>query len=70
MDSCTVVTGAAGGIGRAVAEKLLAVGEKVAAVDLEPARLEECYGGRVQVADDGDQGAFCRSEGICTCGGV
>ena len=32
-------------IGRAVAEKLLAAGEKVAAVDLEPTRLEECYGG-------------------------
>jgi len=49
MHCCTVVTGAAGGIGRAVAEKLLAVGEKVAAVDLEPARLEECYGGNTGV---------------------
>ena len=45
MDCCTVVTGAAGGIGRAVAGKLLAAGEKIAAVDLDMARLEECYGG-------------------------
>lgn len=45
MDCCTVVTGAAGGIGRAVAEKLLAAGEKVAAVDLNMGCLEECYGG-------------------------
>ena len=44
MDCCTVVTGATGGIGRAVVDKLLAVGEKVAAVDLDMARLEECYG--------------------------
>lgn len=44
MDCCTVVTGAAGGIGRAVADKLLSAGEKVVAVDLDMARLEECYG--------------------------
>ena len=49
MDCCTVVTGAAGGIGRAVAGKLLAAGEKVAAVDLDRGRLEECYGGNPAV---------------------
>ena len=44
MDCCTVVTGATGGIGRAVADKLLSAGEKVAAVDLDMERLEACYG--------------------------
>jgi len=41
--SCTVVTGAASGIGYAVALKLIAAGEQVAAVDLNADRLEERF---------------------------
>ncbi len=41
---CTVVTGAASGIGYAVASMLLARGENVAAVDLNSDRLEERFG--------------------------
>lgn len=41
---CTVVTGAAGGIGRAVAAKALAAGEKVVAVDLDLDRLSAAFG--------------------------
>ena len=41
---CTVVTGAASGIGYAVAAKLLESGEQVAAVDLNAARLAERFG--------------------------
>ena len=43
MSYCTVVTGAAGGIGRAVAARLLAAGESVVAADLDGARLEEAF---------------------------
>lgn len=45
---CTVVTGAASGIGYAVAEKLLSTGRKIAAVDLSAERLKERFG------DNGD----------------
>ena len=41
---CTVVTGAASGIGYAVASKLLADGEQIAAVDLNADRLAGCFG--------------------------
>lgn len=41
---CTVVTGAAGGIGLAVVEKLQAAGEKVVAVDLNEDRLRGRFG--------------------------
>lgn len=41
---CTVVTGAASGIGYAVAAKLLSMGQKVAAVDLNAERLKERFG--------------------------
>ena len=41
---CTVVTGAASGIGYAVAEKLLSAGRKIAAVDLSAERLKERFG--------------------------
>ena len=41
---CTVVTGAASGIGYAVASKLLAEGAKIAAVDLNADRLAERFG--------------------------
>lgn len=43
-DYCTVVTGAASGIGSAVVDKLLSGGEKVAAVDLNEERLRERLG--------------------------
>ena len=42
-DCCTVVTGAASGIGYAVASKLLAAGESVAAVDMNADRLAERF---------------------------
>ena len=42
-DYCTVVTGAASGIGYAVASKLLLAGEKVVAVDLNAERLSERF---------------------------
>ena len=45
---CTVVTGAASGIGYAVAAKLISIGRKVAAVDLNAERLKERFG------DNGD----------------
>ena len=46
---CTVVTGAAGGIGFAVAERALADGRSVVAADVDAALLEERFGadGRV-----------------------
>lgn len=47
-DYCTVVTGAASGIGYAVAAKLLSEGKKIAAVDLNAERLKERFG------DNGD----------------
>ena len=43
---CTVVTGAASGIGYAVASELLAKGAKVLAVDLNSERLQERFGGK------------------------
>ena len=49
MDYCTVVTGAASGIGYAVAERLLKSGRKVAAVDLNAGRLQERFGGNANV---------------------
>jgi NAD(P)-dependent dehydrogenase (short-subunit alcohol dehydrogenase family) len=52
---CTVVTGAASGIGYAVAAKLLSMGRKVAAVDLNAERLKERFGDNgdvVQIACD------------------
>ena len=44
-EACIVVTGAAGGIGGAVASKLLAAGEHVVVADREAERLEARYGG-------------------------
>ena len=49
MDYCTVVTGAASGIGYAVAERLLKAGRKIAAVDLNAERLKERFGGNADV---------------------
>lgn len=46
MNYCTVVTGAASGIGYAVASRLLDAGRKVLAVDLDEARLVERFRGR------------------------
>ena len=46
---CTVVTGAASGIGFAVACKVLAGGGKVVAVDLNADRLAERFGGNADV---------------------
>lgn len=43
--NCTVVTGAASGIGYAVASKLLAAGESVVVADLNEERLAEKFGG-------------------------
>lgn len=43
-ECCTVVTGAASGIGYAVAAKLLASGEKIVAVDINAERLNEKFG--------------------------
>lgn len=52
---CTVVTGAASGIGFAVARQILSQGGKVAAVDRDAARLEERFGGEDAVlCVDGD----------------
>lgn len=42
-ESCTVVTGAASGIGFAVASKLLSLGESIAAVDLNSGRLQDRF---------------------------
>ena len=42
---CTVVTGAAGGIGFAVASRILEEGGKVVAADLDAERLRERFGG-------------------------
>ena len=50
-EDCIVVTGAAGGIGCAVAKRLLAQGEAVVAVDLDCDMLKARFGG--------DGGAFC-----------
>ena len=44
MECCTVVTGAASGIGYAVVQKLLAKGARVVAVDLNGERLHERLG--------------------------
>ena len=46
---CTVVTGAAGGIGLAVAERALADGRAVVAVDMDGARLDGLFGERRDV---------------------
>lgn len=46
---CTVVTGAASGIGFAVAVKLLATGESIVAVDLNADRLNERLGDNINV---------------------
>ena len=46
---CTVVTGAAGGIGRAVVARLFAAGEKVVAADLDGALLEKTFAGNPDV---------------------
>jgi len=40
MDRCVLVTGAASGIGRAIVERFLREGDRVAALDLDPAALE------------------------------
>lgn len=48
-DACTVVTGAAGGIGNAVVRHLVGIGECVAAVDVNKQRLDECFGGNPNV---------------------
>lgn len=45
-DYCTVVTGAASGIGYAVTRRLLETGRKVLAVDLNGERLAERFSGR------------------------
>lgn len=44
MESCTLVTGAASGIGRAVCQLLLARGEKIAAADLSEGSLTAAFG--------------------------
>ena len=51
-----VVTGAAGGIGKAVAQRLLAEGVDVMAVDIDPKRLEgaAAAGCGIHVADLSD----------------
>ena len=48
-DYCTVVTGAARGIGYAVAAKLLSEEKKIAAVDLNAERLKERFGDNIDV---------------------
>ena len=48
-ECCTVVTGAASGIGYAVATKLLSRGENVVAVDLNAERLSERFSGNANV---------------------
>lgn len=48
--ACTVVTGAAGGIGRAVVRKLRTAGKAVVAVDVDAARLAAEYAGDAGVA--------------------
>ena len=45
MPSIALVTGAAGGIGRAVVARLLTAGLRVAALDLDEAGLKELAGG-------------------------
>lgn len=45
MDACTLVTGAASGIGRAVCQLLLAHGEKIVAADLSAETLSAAFGG-------------------------
>ena len=73
-----VVTGAAGGIGRAVAEKFAAGGIRVAAVDLTPpadaaaaiaARGGRCVALGADVADRGQVRAMI-TEAVERCGGV
>ena len=49
MDCCTVVTGAASGIGYAVAQKLLKAGACIVAVDMNAERLQERFGGNPSV---------------------
>lgn len=44
MDTCTLVTGAASGIGRAVCQLLLAGGEKIVAADLSAETLSAVFG--------------------------
>lgn len=44
MDTCTLVTGAASGIGRAVCQLLLAHGEKIVAADLSAETLSAVFG--------------------------
>lgn len=48
-ESCIVVTGAASGVGLAVAKKLFAQGEKVVAVDRDSSRLAECFSSEASV---------------------
>ncbi len=69
QDYCTVVTGAASGIGYAVASKLLAAGESIVAADLNEERLAEKFGGNanaVVIACDltTEDGVKCLFEGI------
>ena len=54
-----LVTGAAGGIGRAVAQALLARGAEVIAVDIDESRLRDAFGtdAAIVAADLGDDGA-------------
>ena len=44
METCTLVTGAASGIGRAVCQLLLAGGEKIVAADLSAETLSAVFG--------------------------
>jgi len=75
-DRYIVVTGAASGIGYAVAENQLKCGNKVIAVDLNADRLSERFGGNPSVktiacdltADDGFK--FLTTEIKATCDGV
>lgn len=47
---CTVVTGAAGGIGSALVRRLAAGGGKIVAADIDGARLEQLFGADGRVA--------------------
>ena len=75
-ESCIVVTGAASGIGYAVAESQLKCGNKVIAIDLNADRLAERFGGDPSVktiacdltSDDGFK--FLTTEIKATCDGV